>query len=420
MEKIKVLVVVTAKTGLQYHRQLVPHFYLSQDEDFQIMMTSDISKESDEELKTFQIVHFLREVDSSLQFRTPYIIDRLRKFGIKIILDLDDYWRVKKTHNLNNQMRLSKYGDQVEQALKLVDYVTTTHEHLAKYIRPFNDNIVVIPNAINPEEHQFQRRKIENSRVRFGWIGGVHHRPDIELMSYSLMKMYTDRSISDKFQICLGGFNTVINFSHENKMQLEKLGCDTEAMRTMSFAEMVNYLISKNVAVPIPEYTEIEKAFTNDHKAVKSDKTYLEYLKQYTPAMEHIGFDKPYRRLWGTDTFNYGNMYNEIDVALVPLVDNEFNNCKSQLKIIEAGFMGKAAIVSNVHPYTIDCVHEKNCLMVNKNMNQMDWFLNMKRLVNEPNLREDLAAALYETVKEKYHIKTTNETRKQLYRSIVG
>ncbi len=415
--QIKILVVLSGRTGLQYHRQIVPHMDLAKDEDFKIMMTDDINQETDETLREFQIVHFLRQIDDSINFRGIDIVRRLRSLGCKIVMDLDDYWRTDKSHALHQNNKRLKYPEQVEQAIGLVDYVTCTHELLADKIKKFNQKVEVIANAIDPEDPQFKIREIKNNRVRFGWIGGVHHRPDVELMKFSIAKLYGDKTILDKFQICLGGFNTNTSFSAENVADLRKLGCDIERMRGMGYRELVDYMYSKNLQVPVPEYIELETSFTDNHKAIK-DKMYLNYLRSFTQSMEHIGLDQPYRRLWGRDAFNYGQLYNDIDVALVPLVNNEFNNCKSQLKIIEAGFMKKSVIVSEVHPYTIDCINRENCLTVRPNMNLMDWFLHIKRMINEPNLREDMAAALHETVKEKYHVKTQNAVRKDLYKKI--
>ena len=48
---------------------------------------------------------------------------------------------------------------------------------------------------------------------------------------------------------------------------------------------------------------------------------------------------------------DYAWEYNAIDVALAPLQDNSFNNSKSFLKVIEAGFKKKAIICSDIEPY---------------------------------------------------------------------
>lgn len=54
------------------------------------------------------------------------------------------------------------------------------------------------------------------------------------------------------------------------------------------------------------------------------------------------------------DVHNYGYLYEQFDVAIAPLVDNRFNRCKSNLKILEAGIKGLPIFVQNIHPYTDD------------------------------------------------------------------
>ena len=81
--------------------------------------------------------------------------------------------------------------------------------------------------------------------------------------------------------------------------------------------------------------------------------------------------------------------------------------------------MHKAAIVSEVYPYTIDCIHEENALMVKPGRNHIDFFTSVRKLVNNPDQAFDLGEALYETVKDKYHIATQNEIRKDLYKQLL-
>lgn len=418
---MKILLVTApngSETGLHYHRQLVPHFALSKHEGFEVDGTNTIDGMDWEQLQQFQIVHFLREVDMTWRGGSKYVIERLKRLGIKIVFDIDDYWRVDKKHLYSERYRVNDIPKQVEEILSLVDCVTTTTELMAEKIRPFNKNVHVLVNAIDPNEHQWNKVKIENGRVRLGWIGGVHHREDLSLMSYGIDKINSFAGLRDKFQFCLGGFNVAVNFTDENEKQLAALGFNIELLKTMNFKEMVQYFISKNVAPPVPEFINLERIMTSDHKHLKQDRGYFEYLNQFTRSMEHITFDKPYRRLWGLDVWSYGQLYNEIDVALVPLVNNTFNNCKSQLKIIEAGFMNKACIVSNVHPYTIDC-NNYNSLLVANGDKSVGWYQSMKRMIDEPNLRQDLADALTAHVVKHYHIDVPTEIRKQIYINLI-
>ena len=111
----------------------------------------------------------------------------------------------------------------------------------------------------------------------------------------------------------------------------------------------------------------------------------------------------------------YAKFYDEIDVSLIPLRDNRFNKLKSNLKLIESGFKKKACIVSNVHPYEPMLKHGKNCLVV-KHKN--DWYKNMVKLIENPNMIEDLSEQLYNDVQVQ-HIDRIAELRYKTYKQIL-
>jgi glycosyltransferase involved in cell wall biosynthesis len=139
--------------------------------------------------------------------------------------------------------------------------------------------------------------------------------------------------------------------------------------------------------------------------------------------------NKPYVRRWTRDINTYATNYNFIDVSLAPLVSSFFNENKSQLKIIEAGFHKKAIIASEVKPYNIDLISavdngnfndKGNSLLVSENKNHKDWAKHMKRLLDNPNMIEDLGNRLYETVKDKYSLKNVNKNRVQFFKTIIN
>jgi glycosyltransferase involved in cell wall biosynthesis len=138
--------------------------------------------------------------------------------------------------------------------------------------------------------------------------------------------------------------------------------------------------------------------------------------------------DKPYVRRWTQDINKYALNYNYFDVSLAPLIDSMFNNNKSQLKSIEAGFHKKAIIASDVQPYTLDLVNvlengkfndKGNALLVDKNRNHKDWAKMMKKLIDNPNMIEDMGNRLYETVKDKYSLKKVCKDRIEFFKSII-
>jgi glycosyltransferase involved in cell wall biosynthesis len=115
-------------------------------------------------------------------------------------------------------------------------------------------------------------------------------------------------------------------------------------------------------------------------------------------------------------------------VSLAPLVESQFNANKSQLKVIEAGFHKKAIIASETDPYTLDLISavndgklndNGNALLVNPRRNHKDWAKHMKRLVENPNMIEDLGNRLYETVKDKYSLKKVCQDRVEFFKSII-
>ena len=139
--------------------------------------------------------------------------------------------------------------------------------------------------------------------------------------------------------------------------------------------------------------------------------------------------NEPYRRRWTQDITTYANNYNMFDVSLAPLVVSDFNINKSQLKVIEAGFHKKAVIASETDPYLLDLVNavdngnfnkNGNALLVNPKRNHKDWAKQMRRLIDNPNMIEDLGNRLYETVKDTYSLKKVCNDRVEFFKSIIN
>lgn len=379
---MKILLITSQRlTGLNYHRQIVP--FTNMDIEFEAFPFWDFSF-TDEFLKGFQCVSFLRTIN--LYGKTTEICERINKLGLKVHFDIDDYWVLPVSHPLQKGFNAQRVGIQTVEAIKNADFVTTTTDILALRLKEYNENVYVLPNAINPEEEQWKIVEVKNDLTRFGYIAGVHHNKDVELLYPNIQKVYKDSSLHGRFQLCVAGFN--INQHKDGRQEMN------------------------------PYYKWVEQVFTDNYKYIK-DKEYKEYLHSNNPNQNELTGDKQYRRLWGLDTFNYGKLYNFVDVSLVPLAETMFSANKSELKLIEAGFMKKAVIVSDVKPYNI-LANDSNCYMIKPTRNHIDWFVAMRKLINEPNLRSDLAGQLYEDVKVKYHIDTVNVERKQIFENLIN
>jgi glycosyltransferase involved in cell wall biosynthesis len=356
-------------TGIEYYRQLQPHDYMSRDENYKMFRTPSIFGMKKEELETMEIVQYARHIEGTTD-RAKQAFTQLRKQGTKIVFDIDDYWHVPTHHRM---YRTYKDGmtDHVYWCIKNADVVTTTTEFLADKIKPYNKNVYVIPNALEYNVGQWNIRKIDSPRVRFGWVGGVYHDRDLEILRHHIKDIYNE--VDNKlFQFCVAGFNI-----HEG---------------------VIN-----------PFYLKLEEMFSDGYNV---NKNYAEYLKLFSNFAEHYGFNQPYRRIWSLPVEQYGQIYNELDVALIPLEDNTFNSCKSQLKLIEAGMMKKSALVSNVAPYNAESFPVPF-------LGDDDWTDAIKYMVNNRSLREDTADALHEYVINNYSLSKVNELRKQLYDSLI-
>jgi glycosyltransferase involved in cell wall biosynthesis len=172
-------------------------------------------------------------------------------------------------------------------------------------------------------------------------------------------------------------------------------------------------------------WVKYEQIFTNNYRIITPK--YKEYLDTFTENDYPGVLDENYVRVWTRPVQTYAKNYSKFDISLAPIKNHIFNRMKSQLKVIEAGFYKKALIASNVGPYTIDLKHsvsngkfvDGNAMLVDEVRSHSDWAKNIKLLVNNPNMIQDLGERLYETVKDKYELTTVTRERAEFYKSLV-
>lgn len=400
MSKLNLLVLPSDKTGVGKYRSVDPHTYLSENfsEEFNVTIDYEPDVDNDEYWKKYDIVHFHRVINNDYR-RTPLFLDKLRGWGIKSIMDIDDYWLPGHEHPAYNIIKVHNVDKLIVENLRHVDYVTTTTELFANEIRKINKNVFVIPNAVNVDEEQFNEKTESSDKVRFGWLGGSSHLHDIMLLDGSTSKL---NSLKDKFEFYLCGFDTRGSITEIDPRTKESRKRDIKPEETVWF--------------------KYEKILTSNYNMVNPDnvKNLMEFnIGDYTK-------DNFYKRIWTAPINEYAKNYAKFDVSLAPLKDTLFNRLKSQLKVIEAGFYKKAIIASNVGPYTIDLKHsldkgsfvDGNALLVDKSRNKGDWSKFMKKLIQNPNFVTDLGERLYETVNGKYDLKSATELRREIYKTI--
>ena len=403
MSKIKVLVVPSDRTGVGKFRSIDPHIFLQKlySEDFHVDIMFDLDFNDLNFWKDYQIVHFHRSIgpdmDRSIQF-----IPFLNSLGIVTICDIDDYWLPTKEHPLHQLIIQNKINEKIVANIKVASYVTTTTELYADEIRKINKNVIVLPNAIDPNEAQFKEKTEESDRLRIGWLGGSSHLHDLMLLDGMVAKL-TD--IKDKLQFVVCGFDTRGTMTEINQQTGE------QKQRPIKPHETVWY--------------EYEKIFTDNYKIVTPE--YKDYLEKFVQDPFENEISENYLRVWTKPVTSYARNYSKFDVSLAPIKQHIFNKVKSQLKVIEAGFYKKALIASNYGPYTIDLKHclkngefvDGNALLVDDVRNHSDWAKYVKKLQQNPNMVKDMGERLYEHVSQRYDLAIVTKTRSEFYKSLI-
>jgi glycosyltransferase involved in cell wall biosynthesis len=262
---------------------------------------------------------------------------------------------------------------------------------------------VVFPNAINPDEPQFKQPTLESDRIRVGWLGGSSHLHDLQLMNGFVSKLGTE--INNKVQYVICGFDTRGSVTEINPKTGEQRRRDIRPDETV--------------------WAKYEQIFTDNYRII--DDNYKKFLLEYRESDYKSDITLPYERVWTKPVTSYAMNYSKFDISLAPIKNHVFNRMKSQLKVIEAGFYKKALIASEIGPYTIDLKHslkngeyvDGNAMLVSENRNHSDWSKFIKKLVQYPNLITDMGERLYETVKDKYHLKTVTINRAEFYKSLI-
>jgi len=403
MSKIKVLVVPSDRSGVGKFRSVDPHIFLQNQypDDFHVDIIYEPPYDDVSFWTDYQIVAFHRSIGPDFE-RAHRLIQMLNSLGVATICDIDDYWMPGKEHPIHDIIKVHKINEKIVENLKVAKYITTTTSIFADEIRKLNKNVVVFPNAINPNESQFKEPTLESDRLRIGWLGGSSHLHDIQLLDQGLGKI---TSLKDKLQFVLCGFDT--------------RGTVTEINAQTGEQNKRNILPHETV------WAQYEKIFTQNYGIVSEE--YKKHLINYDQQSYSNELNEAYVRVWTKPVTSYAKNYSKFDVSLSPIKNTMFNRMKSQLKVIEAGFYKKALIASDLGPYTIDLKHclkngefvDGNALLVNENRNHADWPKFIEKLVKNPNLAKDMGERLYETVKDKYDLNIVTKTRAEFYKSIV-
>ncbi|HTN41285.1 MAG TPA: glycosyltransferase, partial [Asticcacaulis sp.] len=98
-------------------------------------------------------------------------------------------------------------------------------------------------------------------------------------------------------------------------------------------------------------------------------------------------------------------LYNVVDwdIGLIPLVEDDFNRAKSNLKFLEYSALGLASVVSDVPTYKDVVKHRHNALSVPNN--RQAWKKAVTELIETPDLRATLSQNARDLIRPEYGVR---------------
>ena len=406
-KKINVLVVPSDTFGVGFYRSVGPHTCLDKlyGDEFNVEIKYENNWSDLESFKQYDIIHIHKGLYNNMEEFWNFLAF-CKENNITTVMDIDDNWDVGVQHPLYLTNKSMKVPEKIIKNITLFDYVTTTTEIFAKKIRKYNKNVFVYPNAINPEEDQYQPIKNPSKKIRFGFVMGSAHEKDMEQFKGVVNSLPDD--VKEKIQIVLCGYDLrgTVNIVNQNG--------ELQGQRPIKPEESVWY--------------SYEKTCTDDYRFCSPE--YKDFLLKFLKGVQWPNVDNEiYRREWTKDVSEFAKHYRNLDVLFAPLDCNQFNEVKSELKFIEAGFTKTAVIATNFGPYTIgskslfkkggEIDEEGNCILIDPIKKHKEWKKAIIKLANNPELIDLLKNNMYETVKDKYNINNVTDKRAEWYKSII-
>jgi glycosyltransferase involved in cell wall biosynthesis len=454
MKKKRILFYVKNTGGISYYRMQTPAIELERidnSENFHVEIISKLDFSDPNTLnylKEFDIIHYHRQLVNDERVMLS-IMNELRSSGVKLIVDIDDYWELNKEHPLYEQSKRLNYKEVSLFNMKFANYVTTTTDILADEIKKIrgDDNVLVFENSVNPEwmtQFKNNHKKDPNGLVRITYMGGSAHLHDLKQLENVFNILNSDLETKNKFKIILAGWdskgkkienvfnkelnNELIDLNLWNKRIVEEINkSQGNIWKIKSIPKHLkekyqnNMFIQEQKDIETKEsvYFDYEKILTNNHNLI-NNALYRKWLMNFEINGRYYE-ESNFARRWTKPPNEYARVLDETDIVIAPLEDNMFNKFKSELKQTECWSRKLPIVCSDIIPYNVYGKHMENCILIpNKKNNKKHWAKQLKKLILDEGLREELGNKLYEDFSERFHLSNVTKKRLKLYKNILN
>lgn len=450
---VKLLFFNRDKGGVNYFRTETPAIQLQNDysDEFDITLKNSFKDESIDsiikELSEYDIIHYHRTIVKDIE-QNKIILNSLKEKGVTVIYDVDDYWELDKTHPLYLHSIKTDLKNLTITNIINADYVTTTTDVFATEIRKYNENVTVLNNSVNSEILPQYRNNNKYNRdvVNITYVAGSSHLNDLKMLDGVINLLNSDTSLKNKFRIILAGFDIngvtnerVVNpefikiikvlnlYNNDFITKMKKFNGDISKINEIpqqikdSFKDKVFINKQRDIKPTESVYYKYEGILTDNGNIFNKDREYINYLNKFTKE-KYIKEDSvKYIRRWTSKPNEYAKVLDETDILIAPLVNNKFNNFKSNIKQVEAATRKLPIVCSDVLPYNVEGINNENCILIKSSKNQKrDWAKSLKKLILDKDYRERIGNKLHEDLSNNYNLINVTEKRAELYKSLVG
>lgn len=295
--------------------------------DIEIVNCSELGSGNVDCINEADLVLFQRDFPSDLDAYN-HISNYARSVSKPVVYDIDDLLiDLPENHPDRKKGYYAPALLPMLQATIDADLITTSSSKLRQTLLQYNNNVSVLPNFLDDNIWKFKnlKRKSNHKTTIIGYMGGVSHEPDLELITPVLLDLIKQYSTSIKF-VFYG----------------------VKPPKVIFDLPQVNWLPSKTLNY---------KEFAEDFQLL------------------------------------------DVDIFIAPLVYNLFNRCKSSIKFLEYSTLSVPGVFSRLEPYTDVVSDNENGLLASS---LDEWYEQLVRLINDCDLRCQLALNAQETSKKEW------------------
>jgi O-antigen biosynthesis protein len=121
--------------------------------------------------------------------KLAYLYALQQEEGKKIVCDVDDYLELDEDNPHYVEHKQIDANFTIKSTLRIADMVTTTNEYLAKQLREYNKNVVILPNYMDLRRWDGLVRENVSKEIRILWAGSITHRKDLEMIEKPMKKI---------------------------------------------------------------------------------------------------------------------------------------------------------------------------------------------------------------------------------------